>query len=314
MGHEGAGIVESIGKHVTSVKPGDRVLLNWAIHCGHCYQCNHGRPAICENYSPVTGSTAGHARLQSTLWKGKPIPRSFHLGTMATHTLVREEAVIKLDTHIPFTSACLIGCGVMTGYGSVVNAAQVEAGSNVVVLGCGGVGLNVIQSAKLSGAARIVAIDIDENKFPLASQFGATHNLLASPADKGLREMAAHVKKMCDGRGADYCFESTANPALGDAPLAFIRNGGTAVQCSGIEQTIPFDAELFEWDKTYINPLYGGCRPSIDFPRILTLYQEKRLMIDELVTNTYSLDDLPTAFDDLLSGKNAKGVITIHKS
>ncbi|MFT6794440.1 MAG: S-(hydroxymethyl)glutathione dehydrogenase/alcohol dehydrogenase [Rubritalea sp.] len=311
LGHEGAGIVKQIGNDVTSIKVGDRVLLNWAIPCGHCFQCASGRTAICENNSPVTGNMSGHARLESTLFNGTPIVRSFHLGTMATHTLVRQEAVVKINNDIPFSSACLIGCGVMTGYGSVVNAAKVEAGSSVVVLGCGGVGLNAIQAAALSGATKVIAVDVDETKFPIAKKFGATHTVHATTEDAGLRKCADSVRQECDGRGADYCFESTAIPSLGDAPLAFIRNGGTAVQCSGIEQTISFDATLFEWDKIYINPLYGCCRPEVDFPRILSLYDQKKLMIDELVTTTYTLDELPTAFDDLLAGKNAKGVLLI---
>ena len=312
MGHEGAGIVTQVGDSVTKVKPGDRVLLNWAIPCGHCFQCSAGRPHICEVSSPVTGTMVGHARRESTLYQGEPIERAFHIGTMATHTLVREEAVVQIGDTIPFTSACIVGCGVMTGFGSVVNAAKVKAGSIVVVLGCGGVGLNVIQGARISGAAEILAVDVDEKKFPLAKQFGATQTFLASRDDKGLRKMAASIREHCSGRGADYCFECTAIPALGDAPLAFIRNAGTAVQASGIEQTIPFDAELFEWDKIYINPLYGCCQPEVDFPRILSLYEQKKLMLDELVTNTYALDDLGIAFDDLLAGKNAKGVIKLR--
>ncbi|MFK7911750.1 MAG: alcohol dehydrogenase catalytic domain-containing protein [Akkermansiaceae bacterium] len=311
MGHEGAGVVESVGDEVSSVKPGDRVLLNWAIPCGKCFQCSLGNTAICENNSPVTGGIDGHATLESTLWNGQPVKRSFHLGTMATHALVRKEAVVRLGVDIPFTSACLIGCGVMTGYGSVVNSANVQAGSSVVVLGCGGVGLNVIQSAALCGAAQVIAVDVDTQKFPLARQFGATHVVEASRDDHGLREAAATVLAMTSGRGTDYAFECTAIPSLGDAPLAFIRNAGTAIQCSGIEQTIPFDATLFEWNKTYLNPLYGGCRPHIDFPRILSLYQSNKLMIDELVTRTYSLDELPEAIDDLLAGKNAKGVLRL---
>ena len=309
MGHEGAGVVESVGPDVTSVQPGDRVMLNWSIPCGSCFQCLSGRPAICEVNSPVTGSLKGHATVESTRWKGEPIERSFHLGTMSEFTLVKEQAVVKIGAAMPFPSACIVGCGVMTGYGSVVNAAKVVPGSSVVVLGCGGVGLNVIQAAKVSGAARIIAVDVASGRFALARQFGATDELLADRADQGLREAAARVKDLTGGRGADYCFECTAIPALGDAPLAFVRNAGVAVQCSGIEQKISFDAELFEWDKTYINPLYGGCRPSVDFPRILGLYNKGDLLLDEMVTTKYRLDQLKVAFDDLLAGKNAKGVI-----
>jgi Zn-dependent alcohol dehydrogenase len=197
----------------------------------------------------------------------------------------------------------------MTGFGSAVNAARVSTGSTVVVLGCGGVGLSVIQGAIFRQAARIIAVDINGSRLELAKRFGATDVVLASRDDDGLLDAASQVRTMTGGRGADYAFECTAVPALGPAPLAFTRNGGTAVGVSGIEQTIQFNMELFEWDKLYINPLYGQCKPSRDFPLLLRLYEEKRLKLDEMVTQTYPLEDLSTAFADMRNGVNAKGVL-----
>ncbi|QNL48307.1 alcohol dehydrogenase catalytic domain-containing protein [Olivibacter sp. SDN3] len=315
LGHEGAGIIAKLGKSIKGFDIGDSVLLNWAVPCGRCYQCQEGNLHICERHSPVCGppgfESNGHASKNSTLWNGRPIARSFHLGTLAEYVLVKEAAVVKNDSpNMSFEAASLIGCGVMTGYGSVVNAARVKPASSVVVLGSGGVGLSVIQGAKIAGASKIIAVDINRNRLKLAEKFGATHTIQANRADEGLLTVAAEVKRITQQRGADYAFECTAVPALGAAPLAMIRNAGTAVQVSGIEQTITFDMNLFEWDKVYINPLYGKCRPHIDFPKIVQLYDGGQFLLNEMVSKTYALEELTQAFADMLNGKNAKGVIT----
>lgn len=311
LGHEGAGVARAVGAGVTHVKPGDRVVLNWAISCGACFQCATGNHALCETNSPVVRSRpwAGHAHPEGTRWRGRPIERSFNLGCLSGMTLVRKEAVIPIGVDIPFASACIVGCGVMTGYGSVVNAARVRPGSAVAVIGAGGVGLNVVQGARIAGAERIIAIDRAEPRLEMARTFGATHTLLTEAGDADLGRAAGRVKDLTGGRGADYAFECTAVPALGVAPLAMVRHGGTAVQISGIEEEITVDMRLFEWDKTYLNPLYGQCTPSLDFPRIFRLYARGDLLLDELVTRTYRLGELGQAFADMHDGRNAKGVV-----
>ncbi len=222
LGHEGAGVVEAVGSDVRHVRPGDPVLLNWAISCGTCFQCVRGNTSLCER--------DGHAHENGTTWAGRSIERSFSIGTISTYTLVLKEAVVKMDVDLPFPSAAIVGCGVMTGYGSVVKAARVEPGSTVVVLGCGGVGLNVIQGARIAGADYIIAIDLSGNRLEMAKQFGATHTIQQDPEDRDLLETTAKVRALTDGRGADYAFEATGNPALGAAPLRLVRNAGTAVQ------------------------------------------------------------------------------------
>ncbi len=314
MGHEGSGIVEAIGSEVQNVSVGDAVILNWATPCKSCFQCELGNFHICENNSPVVaganGYTDGHAHLEGTLYHGIPIERSFNIGTLSEYTLVKASAVVKNPAPgMGFPSASIISCGVMTGYGSVVNSAKVNSGSSVAVLGAGGVGLNVIQGAKINGASKIIAIDINEGRLEMAKNFGATHCILADKNDHGLLEASRKVKNLTDSRGADYAFECTAVPELGAAPLAMIRNAGMAVQVSGIEQEITVDMNLFEWDKVYINPLYGGCNPEEDFPKIIGLYESGKLKLDEMITRTYTLNQLKQAFEDMLSGKNAKGVI-----
>jgi S-(hydroxymethyl)glutathione dehydrogenase/alcohol dehydrogenase len=304
MGHEGAGIVLAVGPDVSHVKEGDRVLLNWAIPCGDCFQCRRGAENICENKP--------HVPDERFIFRGKKINADFNLGTMSTHAIVPKQAVNKIDIDIPFASACILGCGVMTGFGSVVNAAKVQEESRVVVLGSGGVGLSVIQGAVHARAGQIIAVDINPARLEMALQFGATDTILAAGDDRGLLVTAKRVKELTEGRGADYAFECTAIPELGTAPLAMVRNGGMAVGVSGIEQSISFDMELFEWDKFYINPLYGQCRPSIDFPVLLRLYEQKRLKLDEMVTRTYPLDELGQAFADMHQGVNAKGVLLME--
>ncbi len=317
LGHEGAGIVSAIGDNVENINIGDSVILNWATPCENCLQCNLGNQHICENNSPVVaggnGYTDGHAHIDGTTWQNNPIERSFNIGTLSEYTLVKASAVVKnTSDKMPFPSASIISCGVMTGFGSAVNSAKVTPNSSVVVLGTGGVGISVIQGAKISKATKIIAIDINEKRLEMAKEFGATHLILADKNDVGLLNAAEKVKAMTEDRGADFAFECTAVPALGAAPLAMVRNAGTAVQVSGIEEEITIDMNLFEWDKIYINPLYGGCNPNIDFPKLVNLYEQGKLKLDEMITNTYELKDLQQAFDDMLSGKNAKGVIVFN--
>lgn len=304
LGHEGAGVVLEVGEGVTRVAPGDRVLLNWSQKCGECFQCQRGNDSLCENRQ--------RPPVERTQYRGKGIDRMFFLGTMSTHTVVAKQAVNKIEVDIGFPAAAIVGCGVMTGYGSAVNTAKIRPGTSVAVIGAGGVGLNIIQGARIAGAGQIVAVDINPDKLEMAMQFGATDTLLASRDDAGLLQAAEEIRKRCGGRGADYAFEATAIPALGAAPLAMIRNGGTAVQASGIEEDLTINMRLFEWDKSYINPRYGMCRPEIDFPRMLRLYENGELLLDELVTTTYTLDELPQAFEDMHRGVNAKGVLVLE--
>ena len=303
LGHEGAGIVKQIGPGVTGLAPGDRVLLNWAIPCRACFQCRRGAENICENRPKVP--------IERFQWKGRAVDVAFTLGTMSTVTVVPRAAVVKMDVEIPFASACILGCGVQTGVGSVLNVAKIQTGESVAVIGTGGVGLSVIQGARIARAGMIVGVDVNPARLEMARKFGATHAVLADRSDAVLRRAAAEVQAMAGGRGVDAAFECTSVPALCASPLSFVRNGGRAIQLSGTEQPVSVDMELFEWDKIYLNPLYGQCRPEVDFPRLFGYYRDGSLKLDEMITRTYPIDEVHQAFDDMLAGRNAKGVLVM---
>lgn len=183
MGHEGAGIVTETGPGVDHVKAGDRVLLNWAIPCGACFQCSRGAENVCERRMQLPD--------ERFVWRGRTINTSFAPGTMATHALVPKQAVVPLDDGIPFAEACILGCGVMTGFGSAVNAAKIESGSNVAVIGGGCVGLSVVQGAVYCGARTILAVDVSPERLKMAMLFGTTSTLLADRSDQELRQNRA---------------------------------------------------------------------------------------------------------------------------
>jgi len=311
MGHEGAGVVCSVGPEVHHVKPGDQVVLNWAIPCGECFQCQSGNVVLCENTKPayVMERSRAHAHPEGTTWKCVPVERSFNLGTLSTLTLVRAPAVTPLPSGVPFTSACIVGCGVMTGFGSAVNIAKITQASSVAVIGCGGVGLNIIQGARICRAGRIIAIDTRQASLEQARRFGATDEIVSEPKDVEFESLAQRVRELTGGRGADYAFEATSVPGLAFAPLRLVRNGGMALQVSGINDAVTVPMSRFMWNKVYITPLYGGCVPSRDFPRVFEHYQRGEMKLDELVTRTYRLEQLGEALEDMLSGRNAKGVI-----
>jgi S-(hydroxymethyl)glutathione dehydrogenase/alcohol dehydrogenase len=314
LGHEGAGVVESVGEGVArdypALQPGQPVLLNWAIPCGRCPQCQRGRGSLCERTHGVDAALGSSAPAPGhTLWRGAPVERSFKLGTFAEHSLVRAEALTCLPDAVPMTQACILGCGVMTGVGAAVNIAQVQPGDSVAVVGCGGVGLSVVQGARLAGAGRIIAIDRRTTALERAVSLGATHVLEPPADDENHEALAASVRALTEGRGADHAFEATGVAALALLPLKLCRNGGNAVQVSGAQGAASVDLTQFWWDKRYLVPLYGGCQPERDFPRLVGWAARGELDLAALVTNTYRLDDLGKALDDMLAGRSAKGVI-----
>src|SRR2546423_6326704 len=219
-GHEGAGVVESIGPGVTSVHPGDHVILNWTPDCGRCFYCLRGKPNLCDTYTaPIWAGTMldGTTRLS---WNSQPVYHYCGLAAYATHTVVPEQSCVVADKSVPFEVAALVGCAVATGVGAAIYTASVSPGDSVVVLGCGGVGLCILQGAKLCGAQTIIAVDKNPAKMDLARQFGATHAFVAEA------DLLPQIRSATGGRGADHAFEAVGLPALQELALAAIRPGG----------------------------------------------------------------------------------------
>jgi len=306
IGHEGAGVVEAVGPDVRKVAVGDRVLLNWAIPCGRCFQCWRGNYICCE-------SSERSARKETTLHKGEPIGRCFGIGVLAGATVVREAAVTRIDVDVPAASACLLGCGVMTGFGAVTNVARCKPGEHIAVIGVGGVGLSAIQGGRVAQAGTVIAIDVNPDKLAMAERFGATHCIQAERDDHELGKATEQVRALTDGRGADYTFECSGVPALSRVPpLKMVRPRGNAYLLSNIEHELEFSLLHFTKDRSFMRPTYGWCCPDVDFPVLLELYGKQQLYLDEMVTQTYRIDDLQQAFDDMFAGKNARGVVVFE--
>lgn len=298
LGHEGAGVVEAIGVGVRSVREGDHVIVSTLAHCGRCSACESGRPTQCRNApSPKD--------CKPFLIDGTSAYQFAHASVFAEATVIREEGAIPIDARVPFDRACLIGCGIVTGYGAVVNRARVETGATMAVFGAGGIGLNCIQGGVLAGASMIVAVDIVPQKLEWARAFGATHLVDASKEDP-----VDAIRKLCGG--VDYAFEAVgALPVIRQA-LDSLAPGGTLtiVGVPPVGSEFSFVVHQLYQNKAILGCRYGAARPRVDFPLLANLYLSGRLKIDELVTRHYRLDEFPQALEDLRSGALARGVFS----
>ena len=305
-GHEAAGEIIECGPGVATVKPGDHVIFSFRPHCGRCKYCTIGRSVLCIGRALVPPGSLydGTLRIKH---KGQGINQMARIGTFAEEVVVPEEMVVPIRKDMPWPQAALVGCCVATGVGAVTRHAKIEAGSTVLVIGCGGVGLNAIQGAAIAGAERILAIDTMQAKLDMAKKFGATHALLSKPGEDPTKE----IKKLTGG-GPDYAFECVGSGALAELAYKSIRRGGKAVIVGVARAT---DATTFKpmsmvfEEKSIQGSYFGSCVPRVDFPRMLQLYMAGKLKLDELITRRYKIDEAPQAFADLESGKNARGVI-----
>jgi S-(hydroxymethyl)glutathione dehydrogenase/alcohol dehydrogenase len=307
LGHEAAGEVVDVGNNVSSLSPGDHVVSSFIYMCGECRFCLAGRPVLCvEQGKAITTLPDGSVRTHDA--RGNPLNVFSGCGVMAEYATLHKDNVVKIDPNIPLDRAALVGCAVTTGVGAVFNTARVAPGSSVAVFGCGGVGLNVIQGARIAGAQRIIAIDTLESKLDMAKQFGATDVLL-------FKEDPTKALKKLTGGGPDYAFECVGNGELAATAYRAIRRGGLAVVVGVAKpsdttavrtMTLPFE------EKTLTGSYFGSCVPRNDFPRMLGLYMGGKLMLDELITRRYSIEEAPRAFADLESGRNARGVIVFQ--
>ncbi|HZM36980.1 MAG TPA: Zn-dependent alcohol dehydrogenase [Burkholderiales bacterium] len=306
LGHEAAGVVEEVGEAVAGLAKGDHVVFSFIYMCGKCRFCVAGRPVLClEQGKALTTPLEGTPRVHDAA--GKPLGIFSGCGAMAEYATVSAENLIKIDPKIPMECGALVGCAVTTGVGAVFNTARIEPGSSVAVLGCGGVGLSVIQGARIAGARQIIAIDTLEAKLQMAMSFGATDVLIVKQGE----DIVKPLKKLTGG-GPDYAFECVGSGELAGAAYRAIRRGGAAVVvgvAKPTESTAVRSMTLVFEEKTLTGSYFGSCVPSVDFPRMLSLYQAGSLKLEELITRRYSIEDAPQAFADMQSGKNARGVI-----
>jgi S-(hydroxymethyl)glutathione dehydrogenase/alcohol dehydrogenase len=307
-GHEGAGIVDEVGPGVTLVGPGDHVVLSFAPYCGRCYYCALGRPVLCENMRLIMGKGTlldGTCRLKKN---GQDVFHMAGLSSFAQYAVVPEPACVRIPKSVPLDRACLVGCAVMTGVGAAINTARVEPGASAVVIGCGGVGLNVIQGCVLAGASTIVGVDLLDRKLDYARQFGASHTL-----NPGRDDVVKSVRRLTDGRGADYGFEVIGLGKAIEQAYAATRPGGTTVVVGAAarEESVTIPAWTFMGEKLIKGSVYGSTRPHIDIPRLIDLYTKKKLKLDELVTRQYALDEVNEAMVALEKGEVARSVVVM---
>jgi S-(hydroxymethyl)glutathione dehydrogenase/alcohol dehydrogenase len=308
LGHEGAGVVEAVGGAVTRVKPGDHVVCSWNPHCGQCFYCERALPILCE---PFTRNQPRGLLLDGTTRMTRDGETVHHYSVTSTHaeyTIVPEPGAIAVPRELPFDRACIIGCGVMTGVGAVMRKARVEPGASVAVIGCGAVGLNAIQGARLAGADRIVALDVGAAKPDRALFFGATDAVDASAPDA-----AERVRALTAGRGADYVFECAGNKAAFRLSVEAVRPGGQVVWLGKINVA---EEVTFRWgslmgEKRIVRSSYGDAVPSRDFPWLANEYLEGRLKLDELITRRLPLEEINEGFAVLARGEGIRTVIEL---
>ncbi len=300
-GHEAAGVVETVGDGVTNVAPGDHVVVTLIRSCGHCHYCTQGAPVACETSFPLDQNSP----LRSG--DGSPVVHGLRTGAFAEYAVVEASQAVAVPKGLSFESASLLACGVITGLGAVVNTAQVPPGSSVVVIGTGGVGLNSVQGAALCGATTIIAVDLSDDKLEAAKQFGATDTI--NPAG---RDLAAEVKALTDGRGADFVFVTVgAKPAFDQSYGLMARTGAVVLvgmPANGVMSEID-PGTIANESQRILGSKMGSSRIQIDIPNLVTLYQQGRLKLDELVSGRYPLGQINDAIAEVKRGEALRNVI-----
>jgi S-(hydroxymethyl)glutathione dehydrogenase/alcohol dehydrogenase len=306
LGHEGAGIIREIGPGVRKLQPGDPVVFSWMPVCGECASCRAGRPVLCDRLDQTTfrnklpsGETRLHAR-------GQNVNHFISTACFADYAVVNEAGAIAVPDDIPFDVLAMLGCAVVTGLGAATSAADVRPGDRVVVIGAGGVGLNVVQGCRLARCEQIVAVDVRDEPLRLAAEFGATHTLRFCDALHGA------IRELTGGRGADVAFDTVGSPQTLSEALKLIRKGGTVV-VTGLARTDSIgNVPLFPFvmqEKRLIGSVYGSGQPAADIPRLAALYQDGKLKLRELIARSYTLDEVNEALAALADGAGARGII-----
>src|SRR6476660_8755810 len=309
LGHEGSGTVTELGEGVDHLKVGDHIVVSWVPQCGACYMCKHDQGELCEAGSVAAMSGGMLDMTPRFSHEGSPVFQMAASGTFSEETVIPAIGAVKIDQSIPIDAAALIGCGVLTGFGAAVNTASIRKGDTVAVIGCGGVGLNVIQGAKHAGAERIIAVDMVDGKLQTATKFGATDTV--NPSTDG--DAVAKVMELTSGRGADVAFEVIGLGATIEQALQMTRRGGQAV-IVGVPSfdtmlTINPAMDLLVNEKQIRGCWYGSSSDQRDVPKLAALYQSGDLMLDELMSTKITLDQVNEAMDNMGSGEIARSVI-----
>jgi len=299
LGHEGAGIIEAVGPGVSNVKEGDHVILAWRAPCGECRFCKAGKPNFC------AASLNAEKRMQTL--DGLTLNPVLGIGTFCTHTLVHAKQAVPYDSKLPAPQMSLIGCGVMTGVGAALYAAEVQPGSSVAVFGCGGVGDSVISGAKIAGATTIIAVDLDDQKLEWAKAFGATHTLNPKHGDP-----IAKIKELTGGFGVNYSFEAVGIPQTLEQALFSRDLAGTCIMIGVPGPGPKLELELqrfFDLGGKLGVSWYGDCLPTRDFPMLAEWYRQGKLNLDGVVSRTIDLNDTEEAFEAMKRGETLRSVI-----
>ena len=300
LGHEAAGVVEAVGSQVTDFAVGDRVIACLSVFCGHCDQCLSGHPNLCS-----TRPTRGADEPPRLSWQGDPVGQMADIGSYAEQMLLHENGIVKIEQDIELDRAALIGCGVTTGVGAVLNTARIEAGSTVAVFGAGGVGLSAIQGARIGGARQIIAVDVVESKLATARELGATHIVDASSRDpvEAIRDMT--------GGGVDYSFEAIGLKVAAEQCFECIRPGGTAtiIGMIPVGEKVELDGPSFLREKKIQGSSMGSNRFRTDMPKYIDFYLQGRLNLDDMITRRGKLEDVNEAFRAMKAGEVARTVL-----
>jgi NDMA-dependent alcohol dehydrogenase len=312
-GHEGAGVVVEVGEGVSTLKAGDHVSASFIPSCGRCRYCSTGKQNLCDNGRGTFGGgmiTDGtHRHFVTRNGKKEHVGLMAKVGTFAEHACVAENSLIKVDDDLPLECVALVSCGVATGWGSATNRAEVHPGETVVVVGIGGIGINAVQGAKMAGAKRVIAVDPVEFKREKAMEFGATHTFAS------MEEALPEVMNMTEGQMADKVI-MTPGVMYGDLMalgMSLTGKGGTIVVTAVAPMTQTHSAvnlfELAMWNKEIKGTIFGSLNPRADIPRLLGMYRDGTLKLDELITKRYSLDDINVGYEAMRNGENIRGVI-----
>jgi NDMA-dependent alcohol dehydrogenase len=310
LGHEGAGVIDAVGEGVTGLAPGDHVVISWVPQCGDCYWCERDQPYLCDvawRGARASGMLDGTTRATSG---GTELRQMAYSGTFAELAVVPAISAVKIPDDVPLSLAALLGCGVLTGVGAALNTADIAPGDTVAVIGCGGVGLNVVQGARIAGAGEIIAVDTNPAKLELARRFGATDVVDASD---DATDTVRTVRALTGGRGVDVAFEVIGlGPTIRQA-VKMTRRGGEAVLVGVPPRDVSLDIEVFAdllaQERVIKGCWYGSSDPQRDIPRLIELYRSGTLLLDELVSRRITLDEVNDAFAAMERGEVARSVI-----